>query len=91
MSGISTVASGSPFTLSLNFDNAIIGNTNWPNRLAKGTLDNPTVDRWVDTSAFAFPPQFSTPGATLGTPQFGVIGGTARPNRQMQLGLRLLF
>jgi hypothetical protein len=142
LSGITTLSSGLPFTLNLNFDNANIGNTNWPNRIGRGTLDNPTIDRWFDTSAFVFPPQyvqgnagrnvltgpgtvstdlslqrrfhmpindgsslefraeafnlfntpqFGNPGATLGTPAFGVIGGTARPNRQMQLGLRLLF
>jgi hypothetical protein len=125
LSGITTLSSGLPFTLNLNFDNANIGNTNWPNRIGRGTLDNPTVDRWFDTSAFVFPaqyvqgnagrniltgpgtvstdlslqrnfrmpinegsrlefraegfnvfntPQFSNPGATLGTPQFGVFG-----------------
>jgi hypothetical protein len=36
-------------------------------------------------------PQFGIPGATLQNPTFGVIGGTASPNRQMQFGLRLLF
>jgi hypothetical protein len=142
VSGITTLSSGLPFTLNLNFDNANIGNTNWPNRIRKGTLDNPTVDQWFDTGAFVFPPQYiqgnagrniltgpgtvstdlslqrnfrmpinegsrlefraeafnvfntpqlGNPGSTLGTPQFGVISGTARPNRQLQLGLRLLF
>lgn len=142
LGGISTISSGLPFTLNLNFDNVNTGNTNWPNRIGRGTAENPTVDRWFDTAAFVFPasyvqgnagrntltgpgtvstdvslqrnfglglnegsrlefraeafnvfntPQFGTPGVTLGTPQFGVIGGTARPNRQMQLGLRLLF
>ncbi len=36
-------------------------------------------------------PQFGNPNATLGNPAFGTIGGTARSNRQMQLGLRFLF
>jgi hypothetical protein len=36
-------------------------------------------------------PQLGTPGATLQTANFGVIGGTAAPNRQLQFGLRLLF
>jgi len=36
-------------------------------------------------------PQFGTPGATLQTANFGIIGGTAAANRQLQIGLRLLF
>lgn len=142
LSGITTISSGLPFTLNVNFDNANIGNTNWPNRIASGVADNPTVDRWFDTSAFTVAPQyvqgnagrniltgpgtvstdlslqrnfrlpfgeasrlefraeafnlfntpqFGQPGATLLNQNFGVIGDTARPNRQMQLGLRLLF
>ena len=142
LSGITTLSSGLPYTLTLNFDNANTGNTNWPNRLGKGTLENPGVDRWFDTASFAFPaqytigdagrnilagpgivstdlslqrnfrlpigessraefrveafnvfntPQFGQPNAALGNPAFGTIGGTARPNRQMQLGLRILF
>lgn len=142
LGGITTVSSGLPFTLTLNFDNANTGTTNWPNRLTQGSLSNPTVDRWFDTSAFTFPspftvgnagrniligpgtvstdaslqrhfalpfnersrlefraeafnffntPQLSVPGAALGTPAFGIISGTARSNRQMQLGLKLLF
>lgn len=143
LSGITTISSGQPFTLTLNFDNANTGNTNWPDRIGRGTLDHPGIDRWFDPSAFVFPaafthgnagrniligpgivstdvsvqrtfrlgylsdrsrlefrgeafnlfnkPQFGTPSAALGNPAFGTIGGTARPNRQMQLGLRLLF
>ncbi|MBI4910673.1 MAG: TonB-dependent receptor [Acidobacteria bacterium] len=142
LSGITTLSSGIPMTLNLNFDNANTGNVNWPNRNAGGTLDNPTVGRWFDTSAFAFPaqyvqgnagrniltgpptvstdvslqrnfrlpirdagrlefraeafnlfntPQLGQPGVTLGNPAFGIIGGTARNNRQMQMGLKLLF
>lgn len=141
-SGITTLSSGIPFTLGLNFDNANTGNVNWPDRLSRGTLDNPTVSRWFDTSAFVFPaqyvqgnagrniltgpgtvstdmslqrsfrlprresarlefraegfnvfntPQLGQPGVSVGTPAFGVIGSTARPSRQMQMGLKLLF
>ncbi|MCC6538199.1 MAG: TonB-dependent receptor [Bryobacterales bacterium] len=142
LSGIATLASGPPFTLTLNFDNANTGTTNWPNRLARGDSPDPTINRWFDTAAFAFPaqyalgnagrniltgpgtvstdaslqrnfplpwgersrvefraeafnlfntPQFGVPNAVLGNPAFGTIGGTARSNRQMQLGLRLLW
>ena len=142
LSGITTVSSGIPSTLSLNFDNANTGNVNWPNRIASGKLDNPSVGRWFDTSAFAFPaqyvqgnagrniitgpgtvstdvslqrsfhiplseisrlefraeafnlfntPQLGQPGVSLGNPSFGVIGGTSRANRQLQLGLKFIF
>ena len=36
-------------------------------------------------------PQFGFPGATIGTATAGVIGGTAVPNRQLQMALRLAF
>jgi hypothetical protein len=142
LSGITTIATGPPITLTLNFDNANTGNSNRPDRLARGTIDNPTVERWFDTSAFATPaqfthgsagrnilfapgtavtdfsvqrnfrmpfgeasrlefraeafnvfntPQLGIPGTTLATPAFGIIGGTARANRQIQFGFRLLF
>ncbi|MEZ5355984.1 MAG: TonB-dependent receptor [Bryobacteraceae bacterium] len=142
LSGILSLSSGLPFGLNLPFDNAGTGNINWPNRIADGRLASPTIDRWFDTAAFAFPtqytfgnagrnyltgpgtksvdfslqrifnlpindisrlefraeafnlfntPQFGIPGATLQTANFGVIGGTANSNRQLQFGLRLLF
>jgi hypothetical protein len=142
LSGITTLSTGLPYTVTLNFDSANIGSTNWPNRIASGRSDNPTINRWFDTSAFVFPtqftignggrntligpgtvstdaslqrnfqlpfgeksrvefraeafnlfntPQLGQPAAALGNPAFGTIGGTARSNRQMQLGLRILF
>jgi hypothetical protein len=142
VAGILTLASGLPFTLNLPFDNAGTGTVNWPDRLRDGRLDSPTIDQWFDTTAFAFPaqytfgnagrnyllgpgtrstdlsvqrsfavplgeqtrlefraeafnlfntPQFGIPGATLQTASFGVISGTAAPNRQLQFGLRLMF
>lgn len=36
-------------------------------------------------------PQLGMPGNVVGTPSFGVIGGTAHPNRELQFGLRLAF
>ncbi len=142
LSGITTLSTGLPYTVTLNFDNANTGNTNWPNRIASGKLDKPTVDRWIDPAAFVFPtqftignggrntligpgtvstdlslqrnfnlplgeksraefraeafnlfntPQLGQPGAALGNTAFGIIGGTARSNRQMQLGIRIIF
>src|SRR5262249_17664674 len=142
LSAITSIASGVPLTLNLNFDNANTGNVNWPNRIASGRLDHPSVSRWFDTSAFVFPvqyvqgnagrniltgpgtvstdaslqrlfrwpkresvrmefraeafnlfntPQLGQPGVTLGNSSFGVIGSVARPSRQMQAALKVLF
>ena len=54
-----TFADGIPFTPSLSFDNANTGGPNRPNRLARGSLEHPTVQRYFDLSAFAFPAQFT--------------------------------
>jgi hypothetical protein len=59
ISGIFSISSGLPFTPSLSFDNANTGTTSWPNRLRSGQLDNPTIDRYFDTEAFVFPPQYT--------------------------------
>ncbi len=59
LSGISTLSTGLPFTMNLNFDNANTGSVNWPNRIGNGKLDNPTVAKWFDTSAFVFPAAFT--------------------------------
>lgn len=59
ISGILSLSSGLPFTLSLPFDNAGTGNVNWPHRVADGRLDDQRVERWFDTSAFVFPAQFT--------------------------------
>jgi hypothetical protein len=66
LSGIVALSSGLPFTLNLPFDNANTGNVNWPNRIADGRLDNRTIDRWFDTTAFAFPAQYTFGNAGRG-------------------------
>jgi hypothetical protein len=53
-----TAQDGTPFTLRLSQDNANVGNTNWPNRICNGRLDNPTVQRWYDPGCFVAPPQY---------------------------------
>src|SRR5262249_58411144 len=45
LSGITTLASGIPFTLHLNFDKANTGHVNLPNPLPTGRLDPPAADR----------------------------------------------
>jgi hypothetical protein len=59
LSGVLSMSDGLPFTLSLPFDNANVGTTNWPNRIRDGRLDNWTIERYFDTDAFVFPPEFT--------------------------------
>jgi Carboxypeptidase regulatory-like domain/TonB dependent receptor len=60
MQGILGIRSGRPFTPTISADRANIGiGGQRPNRLASGKLDNPTVERWFDVSAFATPAQFT--------------------------------
>ncbi len=58
--GIVVLRTGRPFTPTIGADRANIGiGGQRPNRLASGELDNPTVERWFDTSAFVLPAQFT--------------------------------
>jgi hypothetical protein len=54
-SGIVTLSTGRPFTVLLN-TGVNNGAPSWPDRVGDGRLDDPTVDRWFDTSAFVAPP-----------------------------------
>jgi hypothetical protein len=54
------VRSGRPFTPTISADIANTGVANQrPNRIGSGKLDNPTPEKWFDTSAFARPAQFT--------------------------------
>jgi hypothetical protein len=50
--GILLARSGLPFTVTQQQDLLSTGTANRPNRLANGTLANPTPDRWFDVAAF---------------------------------------
>jgi hypothetical protein len=52
--------SGRPFTPTISADRANTGvGGQRPNRIGSGALDNPTVERWFDTTAFVLPAQFT--------------------------------
>jgi len=64
--GIAIVQSGQPFTPVLRFDNSNTGNTGGttagsdrPNVIASAALDNPTPERWFNTSAFVVPAPYT--------------------------------
>ncbi len=67
---ILTLQTGLPFTPVLNTSVSNSGGSR-PDRLAKGTLDNPDPFKWFDTS-------FNTAGAAWGIPQQFTFGNSAR-------------
>ena len=60
LSSVFQVHSGIPFTpvVSNNLTFSYAG-TEYPNRLGKGTLPNPSINDWFDLSAFAVPPPYT--------------------------------
>ncbi len=54
-STIYAIQSGTPFTTTLNFDNANAGNVSYPNRVCNGNISGGTVSKWFDTSCFVAP------------------------------------
>ncbi|MCS7023221.1 MAG: carboxypeptidase regulatory-like domain-containing protein [Bryobacteraceae bacterium] len=59
LGGIFAVQSGSPFNPVTGRDIANNGRNTRPDRLAAGTVANPTIERWFDASAFANPAPFT--------------------------------
>jgi outer membrane receptor protein involved in Fe transport len=57
VNGIVALASGVPFTPTVSQDVAGTArpNSQWPDRLCDGKVDNPTAERWFDASCFAVP------------------------------------
>ena len=64
LAGTGTIRSGQPFTVMVNNVNAALGEAVRPNRIANGTLSNPTPERWFDVSAF---PAVPTNSYLIGT------------------------
>jgi hypothetical protein len=56
---IYAVQTGTPFTVTLNFDNTNAGTTSYPNRICGGALSNPTVQDWFNTSCFVAPASYN--------------------------------
>jgi hypothetical protein len=75
ISTIYSAQSGLPFTTVLSFDNANAGNTSWPNRICGGSLSDPTVSHWYNTSCFASPASY-----VFGNEGRNVLNGQGRNN-----------
>ena len=50
--GSGVAHTGTPFTPQVSNVNLNLGQASRPNRIAKGTVPNPSVSRWFDVSAF---------------------------------------
>ena len=77
--GIVTLASGLPFTVTLN-NGVNFGAPSWPNRIASGTLSNPGPAMWFNTAAFVAPP-FNT----YGNSARGVLYGPGTSNWDLSI------
>ncbi|MBL8217655.1 MAG: TonB-dependent receptor [Bryobacterales bacterium] len=66
LAGTSTIYTGPPFTPKVANFNFVNGEASRPDRLAKGSLANPTVDQWFDRTVF--------PVVPVGSFRFGTSG-----------------
>jgi hypothetical protein len=82
LAGITTLTTGRPFTVFLA-QGVNNGAPSWPNRIGSGTLANPTVDLWFDTSAFVAPPP-----NTYGNAGRGILYGPGHANFDTSLTKR---
>jgi len=94
-SGIVTLQSGSPFTVTSGYDTANTGSGGQrPNRIASGNLNNPTINEWFDTSAFVLnaPYTWGNSGRNiLYTDGLQVWDASVLRNFRIREGMRLQF
>jgi hypothetical protein len=75
--GILYLRTGLPFTVTQTQGVLSTGTGNRPNRICSGKLDNPTIDRWFDTSCFV-PPADTT--GTYGDSGRNILRGPGQFN-----------
>jgi Carboxypeptidase regulatory-like domain/TonB dependent receptor len=80
VNGINTFQTGLPFTPTANSATVNTGTGSRPDRSGDGKLDNRSVDRWFDTTAFATPAQF-----TYGNSGRNILYGPGRVNFDFSL------
>src|SRR5262249_22883275 len=83
LSGILTLRSGIPFTVTTIGGITNAGGADRPNRIADGTLssDQRSIDRWFDVNAFRVQPQF-----TYGNSGRNILFGPRLRNLDLSLG-----
>jgi hypothetical protein len=82
-----TAHSGYPITVqdSSNPSLQATRSTPWPNRIGSGKVDNPTLDHWIDRSAFV-----SAPLGTFGDAGVGILRAPSYWNLDMSVSKRFL-
>jgi hypothetical protein len=75
LTSIVAAQDGYPFTPNWSGDVANTGRGERPNRVCNGTLDNPTIRRWFDTSCFSAPSIY-----TYGNSGRNILRGPAYAN-----------
>ena len=77
--GIVTLATGNPFTVTLN-SGVNFGAPSWPNRIGPGTLPNKTPQAWFNVKDFVAPPY-----NTYGNSARSVLYGPGEANADLSL------
>jgi hypothetical protein len=88
ISGTSTIYTGPPYTPRLGTFDYNAGGASRPDRLAKGMLDEPTVDQWFDRTVFPIVPLGSY---RFGTSGRNILDGPGTFNVNMGLSRRFRF
>jgi outer membrane receptor protein involved in Fe transport len=88
ISGTSTIYTGQPFTPKLGTVDYTNGSASRPDRLRKGTLDDPTVDQWFDRTAFPIVPLGSYRWGTSGR---NILDGPGTIQVNMGLSRKIRF
>ncbi len=84
LGAILSLQSGLPFTPTTGRDIANVGTTTLPDRLGSGKIENPSIDRWFDASAFANPVPF-----TFGTSGVNILRADGFQNLDLSLSKNL--
>ncbi len=83
--GITTFASGLPFSVGLN-SGVNNGAPSWPNRIRSGVLSNADPSMWFDVAAFVAPP-----ANTYGNAGRGLLYGPSTSNWDLSVQRRFKF
>jgi hypothetical protein len=82
VSGTHRLYTGMPLTPQVTSANLTLGEASLPNRTGKGTLPNPTVNRWYDVAAF---PMVPTGSFALGNSGRNIVDGPGRIEANLTL------
>lgn len=85
LSGTTTIYTGPPFTPRVANFNYLAGEASRPDRIGKGTLENPTVEQWFDRTQF---PTVPVGGFRFGSSGRNILDGPGTFNVNASLSRR---